>query len=465
MGPWKAEPSKSVGSWIRRQYHLLWNRLSPPQMLALGFLIMICIGTILLSFPQMTAGGERLNLVDALFTATSAVCVTGLIVKDTATHFSPLGQAVILVLIQMGGLGLMTMTTMFALLLGRRLTLKGKIVTQEALGYFTLRGTVELVTVVVVTTLVIEAVGAFLLFGRFLVYGYDWSRALGHSVFHAVSAFCNAGFSLNSDSFMQFSGDLWVNLVLICLIVIGGLGFLVVNEILHKKGKRRLSLHARVVILTSLVLLVVGSIIIFVLEYDNPGTLAGMPLGKKVVAASFQSVTARTAGFHTINTRLLGASAALAVVLLMFVGASPMSTGGGVKTTTLAILAAAIWSTFKGGEDVEVSERRIPLFLVIEALCIVVIALSLVTGVTLFLLAIEPFRPLDILFEVVSAFGTVGLSRGITPHLSKIARVLLSFTMFAGRIGPFTLFLALSARQKRVAAGRPRYPEEKVIMG
>jgi trk system potassium uptake protein TrkH len=402
-------------------------------------------------------------MIDALFTATSAVCVTGLIVKDTATHWSLFGKTIIMLLIQVGGLGIMTMTTLFAVLLGRQITLRGRIVAQEALGGAPKSGIARLVLVITLTTLLIEAIGASILFLRFL-FAYDFSffSAAYHAVFHSISAFCNAGFSLYTTSLEQFHSDIFINSVIIILIVLGGLGFGVLIDLFNYRSRRRLSLQSKVVLRTSFALVLLGAVVIFFLERSNPLTLATMPFVNQVKAALFQSVTPRTAGFNTVEIRALHQTSIFLIIILMWIGASPGSTGGGIKTTTFSTLLAGVLAGVKGKSDIELMNRRLPINLVWKALAVAAISTLLIFVVTSTLLATEGMTLQDTLFEVVSAFGTVGLSTGITPKLTSIGRLLITLTMFVGRVGPFTLALALTEREKKL---RLRYPEEAIIIG
>ncbi len=442
---------------------MLLARLSPPQILVLGFFLMVCVGTILLSLPYATASGRSTPFIDALFTATSAVCVTGLIVRDTATHWSLFGKTIILLLIQAGGLGIMTMTTLFALLLGRQITLRGRIIAQEALGGTSGAGIARLVLVIVLVTISIEALGGSILFLRLLFsYDYSWPNAIYFAVFHSISAFCNAGFSLYTTNLAQFQADGLINLIIMGLILIGGIGFGVIIDLYNYRTRRKLNLHSKIVLRTSIILILFGAAVLFLLERNNPFTLATMSFTNQIKAALFQSITPRTAGFNTVEINGLHQTSIFLIIILMWIGASPGSTGGGVKTTTLSALLAGVVAAVRGKPDVELFNRRLDLSLIWKALAIVTISLALIVTMTSLLLTTEGMPLQDTLFEVVSAFGTVGLSTGLTPKLTTVGRLLITFTMFAGRVGPFTLVLALAAREKKV---RLRYPEEAIIIG
>lgn len=456
----KASEVYSAG---RRWFLSRVNAASPAQVLVAGFASLIVLGAVLLALPTSSRDGVALPFLDALFTSTSAVCVTGLVVVDTHDEFSLFGQLVILCLIQAGGLGIMTVSTLVFLVLGRRVTLRNRLLIQEAMNQLTLEGMVRLIRKVLIVTAVVEGAGMLLLAVR---WSFDMGipRALYYGLFHAISGFCNAGFDLFGGfrSLTGYTADVWVNLVMTSLIVIGGLGFSVVSEVIAHRRGCKLSLHARVVLLTTAVLIAVGTVVIFLLELDNPETLKPLsPLGK-VLGAYFQAVTPRTAGFNTVSIGGMRAATQLFIVVLMFIGASPGSTGGGIKTSTFATLLLAVRSVVRGREDVEVFERRIPHRIVYRALAVSMISLALVIVVTMALSVVRRSELLPVLFEATSAFGTVGLSMGITPTLSALGKVLIICTMFAGRVGPLTVATAIAQRQH---ANAVRYPEERVMVG
>lgn len=439
------------------------NALSPAQVLVAGFAALILVGGVLLALPVSSRGGEALPFPDALFTSTSAVCVTGLVVVDTYDQYSLFGQVVILCLIQTGGLGIMTISTLIFLVLGRRVTLRSRLIIQEAMNQLTLEGMVRLIRKVLLVTVVVEGVGATLLAIR---WSFDMSiaRAVYYGVFHAISGFCNAGFDLfgRFRSLAAYEGDICVNLVMTSLIITGGLGFTVVSELLaHRKGSRY-TLHTRIVLATTAILVILGTAVIFALELNNPATLGRLGPVQKVLGAYFQAVTPRTAGFNTLPIGELRSATLLFIIVLMFVGASPGSTGGGIKTATFATLLLAVRSVVKGKEDVEVFERRIPHRVVYRALAVSMISLALVMAVTMALSIVRQDGLLPVLFEAASAFGTVGLSMGITPTLSVLGKILVICTMFAGRVGPLTVAAAIASRQH---ANAVRYPEERVMVG
>lgn len=423
----------------------------------------IAIGTVLLTLP-VSAVGERLDLVSAFFTATSAVCVTGLVVIDTGTRLTGFGQLVVISLIQIGGLGIATMSTLAAIILGRRIALRRRLIMQEALNQVTMAGLVRLTRYIASVTLLFELAGAAILatHWRSLVGG---GRAIWLGLFHSISAFNNAGFDLFGEfrSLTPFVGDFVVNAVISCLIIAGGLGFIVIAE-LTSGERRRLSLHTRLVLATTAGLILAGFLGILCLEWNNPNTLGSLPVPTRFLAAYFQSVTARTAGFASIPFNGLHQATLLLVAILMFIGASPGGTGGGIKTTTFATLVAYVSAIVRKKNDPVVFHRRISIESARKALAVISLALLSVIAVVMLLTVIEGerFTFLQIMFETVSAFGTVGLSTGITPLLSNAGRVLIAIMMFIGRVGPFTLTVAITTTDQGNAV---RYAEEKVIIG
>jgi trk system potassium uptake protein TrkH len=447
-------------SRTRKFSNLLRNvRLNTAQIVALSFLATILLGTILLTFPSATQDGQGTTFVDALFTATSATCVTGLIVQDTPAYFTTFGQLIILTLIQLGGLGIMMYSAFFALLFGK-FTLGQKQMVQEMIDED--RNILTMITYIFRMTIIVEGTGALLLFLRWIFQFKSLGKTLYLSLFHAISAFCNAGFSLFSNSLEDYASDPVVNSVIMTLIGLGGIGFIVIYEVSQRfrHTRHRLSTHTKLVLVMSSILLIGGFLIFFFMEFDHG--LLGLPLIGKVWSALFLSVTPRTAGFNTIPIAGCSMITLTLLIFLMFIGASPGSTGGGVKTSTFGILLLSLKSIFKGKEDIQVFNRTILYSVLYKAIALVVASSLLVFSVFLVLLATEgkPFLPL--LFETVSAFGTVGLSMGITNSLTPGGKLLIILLMYAGRIGPLTLGFALmrSARQDKV-----RYPEAKVLIG
>ncbi|WP_342562830.1 TrkH family potassium uptake protein [Paenibacillus sp. FSL R7-0345] len=438
-------------------------RLSPPQILVGGFAAVILIGTLLLMLPFASASGHSLRFIDALFTATSATCVTGLVVVDTGSYFSTFGQTVILVLMQIGGLGFMTMATLFALLFRRKISLRDRLILQEAMNQSSMEGIVRLIRKVLVYSLVIEAGGAVLLTLRWAA-DMPFGRALYYGVFHAVSMFNNAGFDLFRDyrGLTAYASDPVVNLVVMLLIVTGGLGFIVLADLVDYRKTRRLLLHSKVVLTMTAVLIVTGAIVIFVFEFTNARTLGPLDIGGKIWAALFQSVAPRTAGPNTVDIGGMRQATQFFIVILMFIGASPGSTGGGIKTTTFTLMIGAVVSMLRGREDIVLFRYRLAQERVFKALTIILLALLLIVTVSMVLSTTEGWPFLMILFETTSAFATVGLTMGVTPELSETGKVLLCLTMFAGRLGLLTLAYALGPKQ-----GKPlyKYPEGKMIIG
>ena len=442
------------------------KHISPPQILILGFLSFILAGMALLMTPYATVNG--ISAVDALFTSTSAVCVTGLIVKDTPHDFTFFGKVVILFLIQLGGLGYMTSATIISLVIGKKIGLSERLIMKESLNVLSLEGIVKFTKVVLIVTLVIEAAGALILTMRFLP-NTDLGQAAYLGVFHAVSAFNNAGFSLFSDNLVQYRGDLAVNLVITTLIIIGGIGFIVMSDICGywRKDLFKVTAHTKIVLATTAVLLAAGTLLFLVFEHNNEGTLGGMPLPEKVLASYFCSVTARTAGFNTIDYASLRFETYFITMLLMFIGASPGSTGGGIKTTTFAVVIASLCAIMRGAGDTVMFRKRISYNAVSKSFLSITLAILLICAVSVLVLKFEHIKYLPAVFEVTSAFGTVGLSvgdggvRSLSALFSPLGKILVSITMFAGRLGPLTIAVAVAKRSE----ARFRYPEGKVMIG
>lgn len=445
-----------------RQQSLPWT-LSPAQVLVIGFASIILLGALLLTLPAATTDGQGLNFIDALFEATSAVCVTGLVVVDTGTVLTPFGQTVIIFLIQVGGLGFMTVATLFAIMLGKRIGLRERLLMQEALNQITIQGVVKLTRYILMATFIIEGTAALILTAVWLK-DLGWPRAFYFGLFHAISAFCNAGFDLfgNFRSLTGYVANPWVNIVIMSLITLGGIGFTVMADVYQKRSFARFSLHTKMVLTISLLLVVGGAAGILVLENSNPKTLGALGPGGKILAAFFQSVTPRTAGYNTLDMPSLTTATQFLLIILMFIGASPGSTGGGIKTTTFGALLAAAWATINGKEEAEVFRRRLSEVTVFKALAIAMAAGLLVMVVTMALSVTEQAEFITVLFETVSAFGTVGLSLGLTPNLTDVGKLLITLTMFAGRVGPLTLAIALAQKGKKTLI---RQPEEKIMVG
>lgn len=436
----------------------------PSRLIAASFGGVILIGTVLLSFPAAAAAPGAVSPLDALFTATSATCVTGLIVLDTPGDFSRFGQAVILVLIQVGGLGIMTLSTFAALILGGSLGLRGERALSELLDLQTAPTAYRLTRFIVLSTLALEAVGAVGLALSYRAAGLPLGEAAWRGLFHAVSAFCNAGFALQSDSIVLFQGSPAPLLIHAVLITLGGFGFVVLAAVgtrLVRRERRPLPVQVRTVLAASALLVGAGAALYAACEWQR--SLGGLAAGDKLLNALFQSVTLRTAGFNTVDFGELRAATALFMVLFMFVGAAPGSTGGGIKVTTAAVLLIAIRSAVRPGEPATLFGREVPREIVLRSLAIAVVSLGVVTAGLFLLLLFEPQPFLDLLFEATSAFGTVGLSLGATAELGPAGKLIIIALMFVGRTGPLTLALVLGTGSARRAA--VRYPETRIMVG
>ncbi|OWR30496.1 Trk family potassium uptake protein [Saccharibacillus sp. O23] len=438
-------------------------RFAPPQILAIGYATMVLLGTLLLMLPVSSASGKSMPAIDAFFTATSAVCVTGLVVVDTGTFFTSFGQTVILTLIQVGGLGFMTMATLFALVFQRRISLRDRLLLQEAMNQGSVEGIVRLIRRVLYYSLAIETAGA-LLFTLRLSFDMPFGRALYFGVFHSVSFFNNAGFDIfgHFRSLTQYTDDPIMNLTSIALIVLGGLGFIVLSDLADLPRKKKLSLHSKIVLSTTAVLLALGAVVILIFEGSNPGTLGNLGWGGKFWGALLQSTTPRTAGINSVDLTALHQATQFLLLILMFIGASPGSTGGGIKTTTFAVTIGAMVTMMRGREDVVFFRARIGRDRILKALTIILLSLALVIAVAMILSATEDHDFMLVLFETMSAFGTVGLSLGLTPELSTFGKILIALTMFAGRVGLLTLVYALKPKKN---FEKYRYPEGKIIIG
>ncbi|SDF95923.1 MULTISPECIES: TrkH family potassium uptake protein [unclassified Paenibacillus] len=441
--------------------------LTPPRILVVGFAAIVLLGAFLLMLPISNADGIPLPFLDALFTSTSATCVTGLIVVDTGTHFTVFGQVVIMLLIQIGGLGFMTMATLFALALKKKISLKERLILQEALNQGSMEGIVRLIRKVILFAVCIEGTAAVLFSVRW-AFDLPLGKAIYFGFFHAVSFFNNAGFDLFGSvsgpfsSLTSYVGDPIINLVSMLLIILGGIGFIVLSDLVEYKRTRKLSLHTKIVLTMTGLLIVIGTVVIFIFEFTNTRTLGSLNGWEKFWASLFQSVSPRTAGANTIDIGAMRQASQFFMVLLMFIGASPGSTGGGIKTTTFAILIGAVFAMIRGKEDIVIYRYRLAKDRIFKAVTLTLLSLFLVIIVSMILSTTEDHSFLMILFDTTSAFGTVGLSMGLTADLSDIGKVLLSLTMFAGRLGPLTLAYALGPKNERELY---RHPEGKITIG
>jgi trk system potassium uptake protein len=444
--------------------------MTVSRSICLGFIAVILTGTMFLMMPFSTSSGQWNDPIVALFTATSAVCVTGHVVVDTATHFSRIGQLVIVLLIQIGGLGYMTVTTFLLLLLGRRFGLKDKIAIQQALDRRVLHDSVRVLKSIVATTLIFELTGAFLLLWVF-VPKIGWSKGLWFAIFHSVSAWNNAGFGLFSDNLMGYRGSWLLNAVITGLIIFGGIGYEVILElycllrerVLRQKLKIATSLNFQVAVSTTLFLLLGGTIAIWAIETRHTQSLGSLNLSEQLLAAWFQSVTARTAGFNTIDQAQLSTAGLFVTIALMIVGGSPGGTAGGIKTTTARILASCTYAILQGKESIVIYRRHVPNSLMMKAIAVTFGSLiTVVCGTILIAIAEPKLNFISILFEVVSAFATVGLSMGITAGLTVFSKLVLISIMYIGRVGILLLMSALLGDPRPSSV---RYPEESLLVG
>ena len=446
------------------------NKMETTQIMVIGFAIVILIGAILLSMPISTQNGESIGFLDALFTSTSAVCVTGLIAVDTSTYWSFFGQLIIITLIQIGGLGFMTVTTLFSLIIKKRINLKERLLIQESLNQIDLSGLVKLTRYILLTTFFIEGTGALLLSTVFIPQ-FGILNGIWYSIFHAISAFCNAGFDLMGvvsgpfSSLTYYVNNFTITITISLLIILGGIGFPVILDVIRNKKLSKLTIHSKVVLFSTIVLIAFGMLFILLLEYNNPNTLGKLGFGGKILASLFQSITIRTAGFNTIDLAAMRESSIFVMIILMFIGASPASTGGGIKTTTIATLILTVKSFILEKQDIEVCKRRISETTVKKSLGIFLIGITIVVMGTLIISITDPdFSLLEVEFEVVSAIATVGLSIGGSPNLSVLGKIFIMLFMFMGRVGSLTIFMALASRG--VKNNPPiRYPEGKIIVG
>lgn len=448
------------------------KKFTPVQLVVLSFLAVITTGAILLMLPYSSASNRFTDPITAIFTATSATCVTGLVVVDTGTHWSLFGQIVILLLIQIGGLGYMTISTFFLIFSNRRITLRQRFMLKEGLNVYKLTGIVSFAKTIFFTVLFFEGFGAFALSLRFLK-DFTPVKSIWMGIFHSISAFCNSGFDIigNFNSFTGYANDLTLNLTVMTLIIFGGIGFYVIWEILNKirdrftSGERKkLSLHTKLVLKITLILIISSTIFVMLLEWKNPATLENLPFRGKILSSFFQSITPRTAGFNTINIGSMTQGALLGIIFLMFIGGSPGGTAGGVKTTTFAIVIFLLLSAFKEKTPITSNGRTIKLGIVRRAVFITGFAVFVILVSTFLILVAQgqKFTLLQALFEVTSAFGTVGLSTGITRQLSSFSRIVIIATMFIGRVGPLSFILSFATRKEKI---HPEYPEEEVAVG
>ncbi len=448
------------------KYGKKWHsKMTATRTIAVGFLAIILIGTLILMLPVSSADGRVTDFLSALFTATSATCVTGLVVVDTYAGWSVFGKIILLVLIQVGGLGFMTVGVFVAMLMKRNIGLKERGILQESMNTLQIGGIVRLVRKITIGTFLIEGIGAILLSIRFIP-RLGWIEGIGNGIFHSISAFCNAGFDLMGkeeeySSLVAFSGDYLVNITVMLLIVIGGIGFLVWDDLQKKKFRfKEYRLHTKIVLTVTVSLILGGALLIYLLEKD--GLMADMGAGESILASLFASVTARTAGFNTIDIGKMSSGSKLVTIVLMFIGGSPGSTAGGAKTTTFAVMLIFVWANLRGSHGSNIFGRRLEEEEIRKASIVVTINLLLAVGAAIALCALQNLPTEDILLEVFSAIGTVGMSSGITRDLTSVSRVIIILLMYCGRIGSMTFALSFTERKKVAPV---QLPAEKIIIG
>ena len=438
---------------------------SPYMTILLSFMVVTILGGILLSLPISMRYGKSVKLIDGFFIATSAICVTGLSSIDIGSVYNIFGQMVILVLIQLGGLGVITFTSVIIIMISKKIGYYTKKIVQEDINIDTTFKIEEYVKKVIFSVIIIEFIGTVILFFEFIK-KFGFLKAVYYSFFHSVSAFCNAGFSLFSDNLYGFKNSFIINMTIPRLIFLGGIGFSTIlncYNVLRKKEKR-LTSTTKLSIKISIFLVIIGMIAMLILEYSNKSTIGNLSFGQKLEASFFQSVTTRTAGFNTISILGLKRSTSLLFVILMFIGASPGSTGGGIKTTTIGLIILGTLATLKNKDTIEYDKRSVSWRIYSKAITVLFISLIYTTICVFLLILFERNKNLlDLVFEVFSAFGTVGLSRNLTPSLADISKFILIVTMFVGRVGPLTIALALS--KSNLKKGRYTYPQENILIG
>lgn len=442
-------------------------KINELQTLILGFLVIIFIGAILLWLPISSQNYTYTNFLDSLFAATSVTCVTGLVTLDTGSHWSYFGKLVILCLIQVGALGFMSFSTLLALILGKKITLKERLVIQQSLNSFNVQGLVKMSKYILLFTFLMEGIGAAILSIQFIPQ-FGFNKGLFYSIFYSVSAFCNAGIDLigNGKSLMPYYDNSIVILTISILIIIGSLGFVVWQEIyniIRFKNVRKISLHAKVCITMTMILIIFGTILFFLFEFDNPNTIGNMTIGNKLLSSFFASVVPRSAGFNSISVFDMTEISRFLTIILMFIGGAPGSTAGGIKITTTALIIMTVVSVIKGRSDTEIYNRTIKKESVYKAIVIVVIDVMVVLISSMILAVTESGANLEtVIFECVSAFGTVGLTLGLTENLSVVGKVIITIAMFFGRLGSLTMILSMINKKMPKSI---KYPEDKILIG
>lgn len=439
------------------------KKLSPSRQLIVGFLLAILIGTFILMMPFSLKDGQNISFLSSLFTVVSAICVTGLSVVDVSEVFSNVGITVILFFIQLGGLGVMTFSSLIFLVIGKKMTFYEKEVLKEERNADNSVEIADFIKKLILIVFIIESVGAVILTIQFMKM-MSISKAVYFGIFHSISAFCNAGFTLFSNNLENFKSNVVINVTIGYLIILGGIGFAVITSFINavRKNIDRFNLTSKMAILMSLILTILGAVLFMGLEYSNSESLGGLNIFQKILVSFFQSITLRTAGFNTISLGSLRNSTILVCCILMFIGASPGSTGGGIKTTTFGVIMFYVIGTIKRKEHVEVFKRRIDWEILNRAIVIFVLAIGYVLIIATCLLIVEDFPPEKVIFEVISAFGTVGLTLGITPDLTSFSKILIIITMFVGRLGPLTFALAFGENKKKTIS---KYPKENILVG
>lgn len=433
-------------------------KLNPSQLLLFLFLGFIILGTILLKIPA--ASTEPISWLNALFTATSAMTVTGLVVVDTGTAYTLFGELVIVGLIQVGGLGIMSFAVLIYIMLGKKIGMKERLLIQQALNQTSLGGVINLVRNLFIFSFIIEFIAMILLSFRW-VPEFGWSKGIYFSFFHSISAFNNAGFGLLPDSLMQYVGDPIINIVISFLFIIGGIGFTVLVDIKHKRSFNKLSLHTKLMLVGSFVINIIAMLFIFFVEYSNPKTLGGLDWIGKLWGSYFQAVVPRTAGFNSLDIASLNEPTILFIIFLMFIGAGSASTGGGIKLTTFLVIIFSVINYIKAKDEIVISNRSISQTSILKSLAIATTSIVFILFCLIILTITEQKPFLMILFEVVSAFGTVGLSMGITGTLTSIGKCMIILVMFFGKLGPLTLAYTLAKPDK----AKIKYPKEDVLTG
>lgn len=439
--------------------------LKPYEQILLSFITMMLVGAFLLMLPISSNSGEFTNIVDSIFTAASALCVTGLVVNDISTHYNTFGKIVILILIQLGGLGILTFSSMLVLLISSKMNYYAKKIIKEDINFDIFLELPRYIKRVALVVFFIEFVGAVLLFFQFITQ-MSFKKAVAFSIFHSISAFCNAGFTLFSNNLESYQSNIYINIVISSLIVLGGIGFASILDIYNVKTKKRrhISNSTRLALIVTAVLIILGTVFTFIIEFTNADTLQALSLKDKILVSYFQSITMRTAGFQTISLAKIHPATILVYVFLMFIGTSPGSTGGGIKTTTFGVIIFGIYSSVIGKENIEYRKRKISWSTFNKACAILVASFIYIFILVLLLLIFDESKGyLPLLFEAVSAFGTVGISMGITENLTNMSKILIIITMFIGRVGPLTILYTVS--KKRIKEGQYKYPVENILIG